>query len=61
VARKNAAELVRDENRNILLLPVGVFGELCLEVLEQTRRPESLLAIMQTARGYHKQLSAQLD
>src|ERR1700752_2779152 len=51
-ARRNAEEIVQDPNRSILLLPVGAFGEMCLEVFEQTRTPESLIAELATRRGY---------
>jgi helicase len=51
-ARRNAEEIVQDPSRSILLLPVGAFGEMCLEVFEETRTPESLLTELATRRGY---------
>jgi hypothetical protein len=56
VARRNADDIVRDENRSLLLLPVGIFGELCLEVFEQHRNVQSLLDLLTTQRGYLKSL-----
>jgi helicase len=53
-ARRNADEIVQDPTRSILLLPVGAFGELCLEVFEQSRSPESLADILATRRGYYR-------
>lgn len=52
-ARRNAEDIVQDPNRSILLLPVGVFGELCLAVFEDTRTAESLLTILTRQRGYY--------
>lgn len=52
LAKENARELVNDQTRSILLLPVTVFGELCMKVLEGTLQPSELVDTLQRSRGY---------
>jgi helicase len=53
-ARRNADEIVQDPSRSILLMPVGIFGELCLEVFELSRTADSLVDLLANRRGYYR-------